>query len=185
MRTWFFVLCVLGAVWVVGCVDSSKDEHSRDTGIIARYAPNIPNQPGECDSRININDVIPRERQMILVDLADRLEKRPGIQAYLIAGSKLEEDGSRVVITIRNFASAKVYDKGAMYSLPPYRHAFLEVGFQGLEDIHNIFLEKGIPGGYQPDVFYQLNWDIDLYGRDIIISLGKQIQASQHGFTHN
>ena len=91
MRTWFFVLFVIGIVWAVGCVDSSKDEHSRDTGVIARYAPNIPDQPGERDSRININDVIPCERQMILVDLADRFEKRPDIQAYLIAGSKLEE----------------------------------------------------------------------------------------------
>lgn len=184
MRTWFFVLCVLGAVWGVGCVDSSKDEHSRDTGIFPRYDPNIPDQRWKRHSGININDVIPRERQMILVDLADRLEKRPGIQAYLIAGSKLEEDGSRIIITIRNFASAKVYDKGAMYSPPPHGHAYLELGRRGLEDFHNIFLEKGIPGGYQPDVFYQLNWDIDLYGRDVIISLGNQIRA-QRGFIDN
>ena len=126
-------------------------------------------------SAIHINDIIPRKRQKIIVELAKKLKRFPNMQAYLIAGSKIEPDGSRMIMTVSNSASRKI----GIGMNPSNGQAIIEFGYEGIRILRKTFLEKGIPGGYQDNVFYQLNWDIDILGRDTIISLGNSIQRGR------
>jgi hypothetical protein len=139
-----------------------------------------PLQQGTKRPSVHIDDVIGRERQEIIIDLAERLKKHPDIQAYLLPGdSKLvAEDGSRLIIVVHNSAARAIYQQTDPDDLPPFGQAYWDLGVLAIQALNKRLIEDGLAKGYQDEVFYELNWDVGVYGRDDIVALGEQLRAT-------
>jgi hypothetical protein len=143
--------------------------------IVATWSSDTGVKQGTGRGRVHVNDMIPKERHRMIIHLARRLKTYPDLQAYLISGSSLEPDGSRTIFTIRNSAALKIYGPGSGDSLPS-GPTYIDLGVRGLEILHKRLIEMGISHGYKDDVFYQINWDTNAFGRETIITLGTQLE---------
>jgi hypothetical protein len=119
----------------------------------------------------NISELLPQERQDLIIDLAERLERNPGIEAYVLPGDRLESDGSRLILIVSNTAELKVYGGET-----PNGAARLEFAVPGMKIFNESLLKNGFQKGYDDNVVYLLNCEFGIYGRDLIIGFANQIK---------
>lgn len=190
-------LAVLIIVLCVGCHKSHTSDAER--GAAEHANKGTSSKPDSVDnghvsaqsSSIAINreeiplyrpGVLPDEsmsikQQLILLDLAGRLEKHPDIEAHLLGnlGPNEESSDTGPLQVISNAAAVKL---GLNERVDP---DFLNPQLTNKLDMD--LKKRGISQGYSDNALYEFGWDIALDGRALIIGFAGHLRDLQDGMT--